>query len=476
MERTPMFRTLRRLTVAWLRAAENVALFVGRRPWKIDKFSRLIQPDIQAAARAIGSARVVVGIPFHKEAGNIGTLVATTQRDLEARLQDAAVVIVGERRTRPILIDAHLPPSTARVKIVTFFKPFGFAQRPGLTRRSWSHWAILQVAHRLRADVVFIDADVRNSEGWVNRYLDAIQQRGADVAVANYVRRFDEDDAIVHIWDRLIFGAVFRKWIAFRHGGDYALSHKLLHGILDDVSIMRERAYTMDSAVMAHVVRRGGRLEAVWLGAKEHEPISTRNLFNRLPDLVHPVFDDVDRHLSVVRKLAPGYIAIQPPEIPAAPMRMRDLIGSGFRQDLHRDMASRFHASAQDIRKTLGLEACERFAAIADQPLAEQVFLSPRHWANATIRFLARYVRSRDPATKSRLARACVPILEAGILGFLNRTCDLMYAEAFAYLDAEYQPVFQHTWDSLSRRLVLYRLAMLRRWPARALRRLGRRG
>ena len=138
-------------------------------------------------------------------------------------------------------------------------------------------------------------------------------------------------------------------------------------------------------------------------------------------------------------------------------------------------MASRFHASAQDIRKTLGLEACQRFAAIADQPLAEQVFLSPSHWANATIRFLARYVRSRDPATKSRLARACVPVLEAGILGFLNRTCDLMYAEAFAYLDAEYQPVFQHTWDSLSRRLVLYRLALLRRWPARALRRLGRR-
>jgi hypothetical protein len=229
-----MFRTLRRFTVAWLRAAENVALFVGRRPWKIDKFSRLIQPDVQAAVRAIGSARVVVGIPFHKEAGNIGTLVATTQRDLEARMQDAAILIVGERRTRAILLDAPLPPSTDRVKVVTFFKPFGFAQRPGLTRRSWSHWAILQVANRLRADVVFIDADVRNSEGWVNRYLDAIQRRGDGVAVANYVRRFDEDDAIVHIWDRLIFGAVFREWIAFLHGGDYAISHKLLHGILDD--------------------------------------------------------------------------------------------------------------------------------------------------------------------------------------------------------------------------------------------------
>ncbi len=53
----------------------------------------------------------------------------------------------------------------------------------------------------MRADVVFVDADVRNSAGWVTRYLEAIQDRGADVAVAHYVRRFDRDDAIVHIWD-----------------------------------------------------------------------------------------------------------------------------------------------------------------------------------------------------------------------------------------------------------------------------------
>src|ERR1017187_4579058 len=277
---------MRRLTVASLRAAEAVALSIGRRPWKIDKFNRLIQPDVLAAVKEIRSARVIVGIPFHREAGNIAALVEKTQRDLESRFQDAAIFIIGKFRTRSVLMEAALPPSIDGVKIVTFFKPAGFAQRPGLSRRSWSHWAILHVANRLGADVVFIDADVRNSQGWVNQHLDAIQYRGASLAVASYVRRFDEDDAIVHIWDRMIFGAVFRKWIAFRHGGDYAISHKLLPGILDDVSIMRERAYTMDSAVMTHVVRRGGHIESVWLSAKEHEPITPINVFNRLQHLV----------------------------------------------------------------------------------------------------------------------------------------------------------------------------------------------
>lgn len=468
-----MFRTLRRITVASLRAAEAGARFLGHRPWKIDKFNRLIHPDVVSAVRSIRSASVVVGIPFRNEIGNIAALVEKTQRDLESRMQDAAIVIVGERKTRSLLLAAALPPSSARVKVVTFFKPFGFAQRPGLTRRSWSHWAILQIASRLSADVVFIDADVRNSQGWVNQYLDAIQHRGAGLAVANYVRRFDEDDAIVHIWDRLIFGAVFRKWIAFRHGGDYAISHKLVPSILDDVSIMRERAYTMDSAVMAHVVRRGGHIESIWLGAKEHEPITRLNLFNRLQSLVHSVFDDVDAHLSVVLKWPRKATLVQPPEIVATPSHMRDLIGSDFRQELHADMATRFRAAAHDIRQTLGTTAFERFAALANQTLAEQVSLSPRHWAKATIRFLARYVRSRDREKKSRLAWACVPILEAGILGFLNLTYDLVYAEAFQYLDAEYLPAFQQTWDSLSRRLVFYRLALLRRWPGRAAPRLA---
>lgn len=475
-----MFRTLRRITVASLRAAEAVALSFGHRPWKIDRFNRLIHHDIAAAVQAIGSARVIVGIPFHKEAANIGALVAKSQRDLESGMQDAAIVIVGERKTRSILLRAALPPSSARVKIVTFFKPLGFAQRPGLTRRSWSHWAILQIANRLAADVVFIDADVRNSQGWLDQYLDAIQHRGAALAVANYVRRFDQDDAIVHIWDRLIFGAVFRKWVAFRHGGDYAISHQLVPGLLTDASIMRERAYTLDSAVMAYAAHRGATIESIWLGAKEHEPITTANLFNRLQDLVHSVFDDVDTHFPAVLKWPRETELIQPPATPATQSRMCDPIGPNFRQELHADMAERFQAAADDIRGTLGAAAFERFAAIANQTATEQISLSPRNWAKATMRFLTRYVRSADREQKSRVARACVPILEAGMLGFLNLTYDLVYAEAFHRLDAEYLPAFQQTWNSLSRRLSTHRFALVWHWPravpqiATAIRRLSR--
>jgi len=468
-----VFRTLRRITVTSLRAAEAAAVCLGYRPWKIDRFNRLIHSDVLLAVRSIGSARTVVGIPFHKEAGNIAALVENTQHDLESRLEDAAIVIVGERKTRSALLEAPLPASSARVKVVTFFKPFGFGQRPGLTRRSWSHWAILQVASGLAADVVFIDADVRNSQGWVNRYLDAIQHRGADLAVANYVRRFDDDDAIVHIWDRLIFGAVFREWIAFRHGGDYAISHKLLPGILNDVSILRERAYTMDSAVMAHAARQGGRIESVWLGVKEHEPITPTNLFNRLQTLIHSVFDDVDTHLPAVLQRTRKAMPLQLSLIAGTSSRMRDLIGSEFRHELQADMARRFRAATGDIRQALGGAAFERFAALANQTSAEQVSLSPLHWANATIRFLTRYVRSRDREKKYRLARACVPILEAGILGFLNLTYDLVYSEAFRRLDAEYLPAFQQTWDSLSRRLWPYRLALVRRSSYRAAHRLA---
>lgn len=448
-----MLHTLRRFTIASLRAAEAAARSLGNRPWKIANFNRRIRADVLEAVRTIGSARALVGIPFYKEADNIAGLVERTLRDLESRSQEAAIVIVGEHKTRSLLFKTPLPPCSDLVKIVTFAKPFGFGQHPGLGRRSWSHWAVLQVARRLGADVVFIDADVRNSTGWVNRYLDAIQQGGADLAVANYIRRFDEDDAIVHIWDRLIFGAVFRKWIAFRHGGDYAISHKLVPGILNDPSVMRERAYTLDSAVMARVVAQRGRIESVWLSAKEHEPITRSNLFSRLQILVLSVFDDVENHLPAVLGWRHDRGPAEPLDIPNTSSRMRDLIGVEFRQELLGDMAARFEEAARDIRPALGNKMFERFAADASRTRAEQVLLPPDIWANATLRFLARYVRSRDPEWKIRLARASVPVLEAGILGFLNVTYEVSYSEAFRRLDAEYLPAFRHAWDSLSRRL-----------------------
>jgi hypothetical protein len=131
-------------------------------------------------------------------------------------------------------------------------------------------------------------------------------------------------------------------------------------------------------------------------------------------------------------------------------------------------MAARLGPAADDIRRALGSTALARLAEIAGQESADQVAFSAQHWSKATIRLLAKYVRSRDRGRKARLARASVPVLEAGILAFLNLTYCLSYEEAFRRLDAEYLPVFRRTWDSLSRRLILYRLALLRRWPMRA--------
>jgi hypothetical protein len=76
------------------------------------------------------------------------------------------------------------------------------------------------------------------------------------------------------------------------------------------------------------------------------------------------------------------------------------------------------------------------------------------------MRLLTHYLRTRERDKKSRLARACVPVLQAGILGFVNATYDLSYTEAFEHLDAEYLPAFQQTWDSFSRRLWPYRFAL----------------
>ena len=125
-----LFRRLRRLTVASLRATERAARFIGQRPWKIDKFNRLIQQDVQEIVRRVRSARVVVGIPFHREHHNIAALAETTLRDLEARGQDAVIAIAGERKTRALLLETALPKSSSRVHIVAL-QAFWVCAAPG---------------------------------------------------------------------------------------------------------------------------------------------------------------------------------------------------------------------------------------------------------------------------------------------------------------------------------------------------------
>ncbi len=456
----------RRLTVGVLRAMEAIALNVGGRRWKVDRFNRLTERDVRETAETLraAGAKSIVGIPFYKEAANLGHLVTKVRSDLERRGQNAAIVIVGERKTKDLLLEIQLT-SSAPVTVVRLVKPFGFGQKPGLSRRSWSHWEILRIASLCRADVVFIDADVRNAEGWVSRYLDAIRDRGAQVAVADYVRQFDSDDAMVHVWDSLLFGALFKKWVAFRHGGDYAISRDLVPAIVADHSIMRERTYTMDSAIIARAVSRGLKVESIWLGSKEHTPISAENLFQRLPDLVRSVFDDIATHL-------PGLLRSRPEE--AVPgerdpllrnLLMRDLVGPDFRRALHSDAVGRFRQIAADLLHTLGSEQFIGIAGPMNSGASEQVTLPPRAWAKATLRFLMRYIRNNEKRKRTALVNAYVPVLELGVLGFLNRTFDLTYEDALRQMESDYLVQFQEIWNGLSRRLAVYRLAQMRRWP-----------
>jgi hypothetical protein len=456
----------RRVTVGLLRAVEAIVLKAAGRRWKVDKFNRLTESDVRETAKALraAGAKTIVGIPFYKEVTNIGCLSASVQLDLESRGQNAAIVIVGERKTKEILFGISLPPSTRLVTVARLAKPFGFGQKPGLSRRSWSHWEILQIASHCGANVVFIDADVRNSEGWIHRYLDAIED-GAQIVVADYVRQFDRDDAMVHIWDSLLFGALFKKWVAFRHGGDYAISKDFVRVIAGDHSIMRERTYTLDSAIIARAASSGASIVSVWLGNKKHEPISPENLFQRLPDLVRSVFDDVATHLPRLLRFQREEAVLGPRDPALETLLMRDLVGPGFRRELHADMVRRFRQSAGQIHHTLGSTQFSAVRAGLSEGDPNGAALAPHTWAKATLRFLMRYIRNPGKSRRATLVNGYVPVLELGVLGFLNRTHELTWEEAIRCLERQYLPEFQQIWNGLSRRLTVYRLAALRRWP-----------
>ena len=244
-----------------------------------------------------------------------------------------------------------------------------------------------------------------------------------------------------------------------------------MRDIFTDQSIMRERTYTMDSAVIARAARTGGRIEAVWLGTKEHEPIQPQNLFNRLPDLVGSVFADIALHLPALLRLPREEAVLEMPETAARSIAILELISADFCVHLYGDLAKRFELAASDIRSTLGSTQFGRYSSMIGRTSAA-VAISPRDWAKSTLRFLSRYIRCRANTRQAVLVNAYVPILELGVLSFINRTIELSYESALLCLNREYLPAFRQIWDGLARRLVVYRMAVLRRWPIYAFRRL----
>jgi hypothetical protein len=141
---------------------------------------------------------------------------------------------------------------------------------------------------------------------------------------------------------------------------------------------------------------------------------------------------------------------------------MRDLIGDDFRRALSADQASRFRAAHADLMRLLGRSRFERLASPG-----EQADLAPVDWAKITARFLKRYVITRDRAKKGTLVKAYVPILQLGILDFLNRTYLLRYDQAARILDEEYLPAFERAWSILAHRIWLWNFSLLRKWPVR---------
>jgi hypothetical protein len=145
---------------------------------------------------------------------------------------------------------------------------------------------------------------------------------------------------------------------------------------------------------------------------------------------------------------------------------MRDLIGADFRRALSADQTARFLATRADLKRVIGRTTFDRLGRAAALP-SEQRDLSPLDWAKATARFLKRYLTTRQRVKKAALVKAYVPILELGILGFLNRTYSLGHNDASRILDEEYLPVFEQAWSVLAHRIWLSSFWFLRKWPVR---------
>ena len=124
------------------------------------RFKEALKEPLSRAER-IGTAGIVVGIPFYNEADTIGPVLKTVTRGLEEFFpgQKSVVVAAGSPAGGEALKIINSLPQSGDISRISFL-----LNDEKINGKGWSLRAITEIAHRLGADLAIIEADLVDQE------------------------------------------------------------------------------------------------------------------------------------------------------------------------------------------------------------------------------------------------------------------------------------------------------------------------
>ena len=190
-------------------------------------------------AQQIEHADIVIGIPFYNESDTLPDVLKTAIEGIRTYYQDSRAVIVcagspaGREALESINLASNLMDNIEHIEFLL--------EDELLNGKGWGVRAIFEIAERLGADVVLLEADLlsRHENGdtiglspeWIRVLMDSIKSGEADMIVS----RFD-----LHYFDALVCGhlaypllaAIYNRPIRCLTGGQWGISHHLIRNFL----------------------------------------------------------------------------------------------------------------------------------------------------------------------------------------------------------------------------------------------------
>jgi len=248
-------------------------------------------------AQQIEHADIVIGIPFYNESDTLPSVIETAIEGIRTYYQDSKAVIVcaGSPAGRQALESINSASNLMDTDHITFL-----LEDELLNGKGWGIRAIFEIAERLGADVVLLEADLlsRNENGdtiglspeWIRLLIDPIKAGEADMIVSRFDLHYFDALVCSHLTYPLL-AAIYNQPIRHLVGGQWGIAHHLLRAYLRNPRYAWETefsGYGVDAWLATAAVTNDARICEAHLGAKIHrrsggkEDIVLRHLANAL--------------------------------------------------------------------------------------------------------------------------------------------------------------------------------------------------
>lgn len=203
------------------------------------RFRQMMEEPLNQAAE-IGSADIVVGIPFYNEADTIVSVVQTAREGLEEFYpgQKAIIAAVGSPMGDECLKVLSEIPQGEAIRHIAFL-----LNDERVNGKGWAVRAAMEIAQTADADLAILEADLtgmeRNGEveglapDWIHLLLEPIKRERMDLVVSRFNRHHLESPISTQLIYPLL-ASIYDCPIHDALGGQWGISHRLLHTYLQE--------------------------------------------------------------------------------------------------------------------------------------------------------------------------------------------------------------------------------------------------